>query len=336
MSVNIRETIVVTGRIEVLPFTPDCVTGDTQELNRNNNKRIPFPPGLFQLQGEPVRVILTPQHPDPDPDLDPRPHVAAPVGIAQNVSVTGFDLRARNSDCAAGSAGFNWMAIQERRGEEHEVPSLRMRVLQPEHLDDAEFFRRSCESGDTHYSGVRFWRPMLSEPTVLLTPTNLNIIKSAVVRGVHDIGVYNPAAIVGIVQGQSTQGFNLKARNSDCAIGECAFFYVALSSTPGVPGDSGDLVVDTGEVSARYFAPDCVKGDIQYVGIDFHRPFLTPPVVLVTANDLGVTHPHNAAVVCMANNVTLYGFTIKARNSDCADGQAGFYWVAIGCSFGCG
>ena len=37
------------------------------------------------------------------------------------------------------------------------------------------------------------------------------------------------------------------------------------------------------------------------------------------------------APVGIASNVTPYGFTIAARNSDCAAGQAGFDYVAFGC-----
>lgn len=54
----------------------------------------------------------------------------------------------------------------------------------------------------------------------------------------------------------------------------------------------------------------------------------------MTANDLKV-QGHNAAVVGIAQDVTPNGFTLSARNSDCASGQAGFYWVAIGWVMDC-
>jgi hypothetical protein len=36
-----------------------------------------------------------------------------------------------------------------------------------------------------------------------------------------------------------------------------------------------------------------------------------------------------------AGNAT-HGFTLNARNSDCAPNEAGFQWVAIGCALHCG
>jgi hypothetical protein len=336
LPVPIREAIIVTGRVSpkgfppapnLNSFAPDCVAGDTQDLV------IPFPAGAFPSgRDQDLRVILTPQH----PDADPQGHVPAPVGVAQRVSSMGFNLHARNSDCDGGDVGFNWLAILDTPGQQHPAPNLRMRVFQPEHLIEATVFAGSCQGGDTHVSGfLPFWRPLPQDPFVLLTATNLHIVRT------HGFGAYyHPASAVGIVQGQEKTRFVLRSRNSDCSSGECAFFSVALTPTGGTPaqppGDAGDLIVDTGVVSALSFAPDCRPGDTQFVAVDFHRPFLTPPVVLVTANDVGVTDPHNAAVVAMANDVTPHGFTLRARNSDCGSGMAGFYWVAFGCAPGCG
>jgi hypothetical protein len=146
------------------------------------------------------------------------------------------------------------------------------------------------------------------------------------------------AAAVGIVENPTAQRFTLHARNSDCAVGDCAFYYLAIATLLDQPnGDGGNLQVGTGEVQAMSLNAACVPGDAQTSQVDFHQPFLTPPTVLLTANDLGVAQDgHNAAAVGIAQNVTPYGFTLLARNSDCMGGQAGFYWVAIGCSLGCG
>jgi hypothetical protein len=137
--------------------------------------------------------------------------------------------------------------------------------------------------------------------------------------------------------------FLLSARNSDCAFGVCNFNWVALSQPSALTGigDSANVWVDTGVVSAKFFSQDCLAGDTQSWAVDFSAPFLTSPIVLLTANDIGlITQPspgdHNCAAVGIARDITPYGFTLTARNSDCSSGKAGFYWVAIGCMRGCG
>src|SRR5262245_54159236 len=116
MSVPIRQTIVKAGTIgpnELLSpqagnqneFRPDCEPGDILNtpfhVDFTTSSKI-VDTGTFSST-DPVRVILTAEH----PDLPANEHVAAPVGVVLNTSASGFDLHARNSDCAAGKAGFN-------------------------------------------------------------------------------------------------------------------------------------------------------------------------------------------------------------------------------------
>jgi hypothetical protein len=320
MSVPVSEAMFQVGTFEQRFFSKDCETGDTQD----------FPAVRFPLQfpaESRVRVIVTGNN----LGVPAGTHNAALVGAVQKVTAEGFVLNARNSDCSEelSLAGMNWMAVAETPGAQQKPVNIRMGVLQP------RSFSPDCESGDTKDWGIVFSAPLASEPVVLTTACNLNI------QG-HN------AAAVGIVLGPdgnppAPTGFTLKARNSDCAAGGCAFYYVALS--PGTPG-SGNLIVDTGEVPGQGFFDDCSHGDTREWDVYFSQPFLTPPIILATANDSNLRQ-HQAFPVGMARNVTPYGFTLVGRNSDCftggggilgpkLTGQAGFYWVAIGCAPGCG
>ncbi len=320
-------------------FAPSCKPSDTHTIH------IPFIPPF--PSGLPVRIILTPNN----VGLEPGDHNAAPVGVAQHVIDTGFDLHARNSDCVAGKAGFNWIAFKEAPGitPPPPVPALHMRVLQPLRLtgvggNNDEYLAPDCKPDDSVVQKVTFWSPMPTEPVVVVLTASNAHIKPFIPFSTPGNAtlLYHNAAVVGIVQDSKANGFTLFARSSDCGYGNSAFYYLADAFAPN-QGDRS-LWVDTGELQATEwplsggsvdFAPNCKDDDTKSVSIDFHRPFLTPPVVLLTANDLGIAD-HNAALVGIAQDVTPWGFTLTARNSDCSAGQAGFFWVAVGCGLGCG
>lgn len=310
MSTQINQTIFQIGTVPARDFSEDCVPGDWEAIP------ITFTPA-FPAVG--VRVIVTANN----ENVGKGEHNPAVVGNTRSVTPTGFTLAARNSDCARGRAGFNWMAVLETPGKRQRKPiDLRMGALQPKH------FQPDCKPGDWQHWGVNFSTPFSDVPVTLLTASNLNVTP----WHRDDTLWYHNAAVVGIVRDPTATDLTLAARNSDCAEGDCAFYYVALSQeTAG----KEDLWVDSGELTAQGFAPDCKSGDWRDWSITFSQPFLTPPVVLVTANDLRVKGG-NPAVVGIARNVTPYGFLLSARNSDCSGGQAGFYWVAIGCARGCG
>lgn len=324
MSTQTNETIFQIGTASARDFSEDCVPGDWEDFG---TIKFPTPfPTPFPA-GKGVRVIVTAN----DLEVPRGVHNAAVVGIVRHTDELGqpippeqgFRLWGRNSDCARGLAGFNWMAVLETPGKTQKRPiDLRMAVLQPQH------FQPDCKPGDWKSWGVNFSTDFSDEPITLLTASNLNVIP----WHRDDTLWYHNAAVVGIVQDSAATGFTLSARNSDCAEGDCAFYYVALSQQMA---GKEDLWVDSGEVTAQTFAPDCKSGDWGDWTITFSQPFLSAPVVLVTANDLRAKGG-NPAVVGIARNVTPYGFLLSARNSDCAPGQAGFYWVAIGCARGCG
>jgi hypothetical protein len=259
-----------------------------------------------------VRVIVTANG---DFSQQGNQHIAAAVGIAQNVTNAGFDLRIRNSDCAAGLVAFNWMAVLETPGVNQPPAAVRMAILphQP--------FQNTCTPGDTPPDVTApFWKPFASTPTVFLTAGNLFVRFAA------------PA--VGIALNQQLNSFTLRARNSGI-LGDCMFYYAAVGQDPLGGGSNQNLFVDTGVVSAMGFNSTFVPGDTQSLPIFFNEPFLTPPIVLLTANNVDATG-HIAAPVGLAQDVTPYGFNLVARNSDCAPGMAGLYWVALGCGLGCG
>jgi hypothetical protein len=242
----------------------------------------------------------------------------------------------RNSDCVPGQAAFNWMAVQETPGVNQSPVTVRMAVLPP------QFFSKSCTDGDTpEDTPIKFWQAFGGTPTVFLTAGNLFVNGMVTVSsgkgGTRTFGAHN-AAVVGVALNEQSNGFTLHARNSDCSkdVSACGFSYAAVIVSPaGGGGGNDNLFVDTGEVTAQAFNISCVDGDTQTQTVFFTRPFLTPPIVLLTANDVGAAG-HLAFPVGLAQNVTPYGFTLTGRNSDCAPGMAGFYWVALGCGQGCG
>ena len=329
MSVPINEAVFQVGTFGQRNFSKDCEIGDTETFQTTGFQRVVFPE-QFPAQSS-VRVIVTANNLGAPTGT----HNAALVGAVQDVTVEGFILKARNSDCAdeVSLAGMNWMAVAETPGVQQKPTDIRIGTLQP------RSFSSNCNHGDTTDWGVTFSTPLESQRVVVVTANDLNV------QG-HN------AAVVGIVLGPdgnplAPTGFALKARNSDCAAGGCGFYYAAIS--PGVAG-SGSLIVDTGEVVSQNFFNNCSDGDTKAWEVYFSRPFLTPPIILVTANDghlVGHSLQHQAFPVGMARSVTPYGFTLVGRNSDCFTGdgglfgpkiaaQAGFYWVAIGCALGCG
>jgi hypothetical protein len=88
---------------------------------------------------------------------------------------------------------------------------------------------------------------------------------------------------------------------------------------------------DTG-TSPPQFEPDCIPGDWQSYQLKFDTPFQDAAKVrvIVTANNENI-HPsnHNPAVVGVVTAVSTTGFTLWARNSDCNEGLAGFYFMAV-------
>jgi hypothetical protein len=318
MSSPVEETIIFVTSVDAKNFREKSFGC---ELGPNWN--IPFPAGTFSKA--PI-VIITPNNQNfIDPGVT---HNVAAVGrVEDDLSTIGFTLSATNSDCAPGAAGFNVMAIEETLGHKHKtVPSLQVGVAPPQH------FQPDCIPGDTTTSGQEFFSPM-SRPTVLLTASNLNIKPF---DAGNNLVAYHNAAVVGIAQNPAHNGFTLRARNSDCAAGDCGFYYAAIDAVPRLEGYGELLWIDTGLISPVSFNNSCIPGDTVSQSIVFHRPFLTPPIVLLTATEIGLSIADpRVSPVGIAQDVTPYGFTLTARNSSCFPGKSNFFWVAIGCGPSC-
>jgi hypothetical protein len=180
-------------------------------------------------------------------------------------------------------------------------------------------FSKDCETGDTEIFNIRFPTPFPTQMgiRVIVTANNSNVP-----RGAHN------AAVVGIVQNVTTDGFVLRARNSDCADagGFAGMNWMAVLETPGTQQKSVNLRM--GILQPQPFSSDCYSGDTRDFGASFSSSLDSPPIALVTANNLNV-QGHNAAAVGTVLDPSASGFTLKARNSDCAAGGCAFYYVAL-------
>jgi hypothetical protein len=306
MSTAIQNTHIEIGSTGGSPphFEPDCIVGDWQSYQVAFDHH-------FQ-NADDVRVIVT-ANDEGVPTADNPPV----VGVAWGVSTTGFTLWGRNSDSEEGEAGFYYMAVEELgQPPPGEPVDLRLGILQQ------KFFIREGQPGawQTWFPTFRAF-PAGKQYAALVTGCNLNVRSSNV-----------PA--VGISRNLDVDYFDLAARNSARCMppsrssGACAFYYVA-----GVEGEKPEpdrIWIDSGVVGPNPFGSSCNAGWTTSWEVYFSRPFLSPPVVLLTCKDADV------AVVGLARDVTTHGFTLAGLNSDCAPGMAQFYWVAIGCGLGCG
>jgi hypothetical protein len=168
---------------------------------------------------------------------------------------------------------------------------------------------------------------------------------------------HNAAAVALVVDSgyselMSSAGFKFIARNADVA-GTCGFNWVALLPTTTSPVSGVflvptgapqplDLLVDTGVFppSTRdqfNFTAARTDGDWASAEVQFNAPFAAEPVVLVSPQFSepyfdGSGAQSSCAPVGTVQNVTRYGFTLAARNTDTnrAGGNAVFHWAAFG------
>jgi hypothetical protein len=338
MSTPLNQVMLQFGREPRQDFNVNCEPLDWQPIDVTFPKT--FPTGD-------VRVFVTPN----DFKVDFEPGNIPVVGTVQDVKPTGFRLWGRNpNQCQRASAGFNWLALTETPGREHPSETdVRLGVVQPRHLGGA------CSIG-MPFDWPTVWPVRFGPkreigtpdrpPVVLASACNLNAWAGTVdPASVHavEVNYERTAALVAVVQQPQPKGFRLKALNSDPFRGNGAFYHVAVAERGQRQVPS--LVVESGRVGAKWFEPSTVDGDWQVWEIEFDDPFMTPPVVLVTVNDLfdnGSAIPDRdpafgraAAAVGIVQSVSTHGFTLMARNSECGKSFAGFNWAAFGCATFC-
>jgi hypothetical protein len=311
--VPLEEVVVRLGMVDGHHFNADCLPGDVQNWAISFGDDTPF------TSETPVHVIVTGNDRPAPFSVREITEKASVVGVAQNIDQHGFQLRARNSGCVPGTAGFNWLAVQPTPGVRQKANRLhRMGVVPPRR------FQPDCSHGDRDSWHVRFSPKLNIEDdksiVPLVTPTNMNVMGTC-------------PAVVGCVEDVSRQGFVISARNSDSGpSGDCSFYYAIFTSSQRT---TDDYWMACGNVDPQLFQPDDRPGDWRMWHIYFSRPFVTPPIVLMTANNSEVPQIDTefgliAHAVGVAQNVTPFGFTIAARNSSCIQGWASFDWLAFG------
>ena len=278
--------------------------------------------------------------------------------------------RNSDTAAGASTASFFWLAIAENVGGRPEGDKVASYPLGQLFIGQPASFLRSNTVGDQQalptiddqaaglpaagdaFSANQLYRfndnfgiqfEKGAKPLVFATANNVGC-------GVSPYQPTHNAATVGLVQDSrppfSPEGFRLIVRNSDVA-GSCGFNWVALQqlygATPPGPPYVANLIVDTGHFP--YDDPDLdfnqsgTDGDWAFGEIQFSAPFGGTPVVLISARfDFGASFlpetfegTSSCAPVAIAQNVTPFGFTLAARNSDTNPngGSASFDWIAF-------
>lgn len=292
---------------------------------------VPFPVWDQKLGTRP-KVIVTP-HSAHGHETQPGPAV---VPIVAEADEKGFKLVARNADCSPGEIGFDYMAVVPRDAWDKPAPDpafVQPLVTPPRH------FQADCTPGDWQW-----WQVPLDDafhqhhPYVLLTATDTNALP---------VAPSDPSPIAPLLGSEPAQPLDLQhapvigltrtyygsaiVDGRNCGLdGEAALNVVAaLPFDHPVPG----LWVDAGWVDAEYleWKHDPAGNQWRTWEVYFSDSFSAPPVVLLTAVETLGPGVHGCAPVGIVSHVTPYGFTLAARNSDCAPGEANFNWVAFGC-----
>ncbi len=239
----------------------------------------------------------------------------AVVAMAWNANRNGFVLATRNSDTSSGTMGFDWLAVDT--SPVAGVSPLNMKLL----TLSEESFKRSGSSGDWGVWNVPNLQPNSKSMLTLLSASTLPDDCRPVVGVATDIGV-------------------VRARNSDTVSGGAASLsclsvidtagggnYFAQSGTTPLPAG---YFLESGNDGASIFNVN-FDSDWNRWPIYFPLPFSAPPIVFVTANNIGSGTNNTVAAVGTAVAIRSTGFLLAARNSDISKGFAGFNWLAIGC-----
>jgi hypothetical protein len=289
-----------------------------------------------------VQVFVTPTSESLDLNVE---HHAAAIGVAHNVKKDGSERWARSTDCAAGSCSFNWFAVHRKPLAHARPPSqtveIRLARVQPLHNFSAAFpvvLAPDCQPGDTAvWPTIPFGRPMEDanhkplSPLVFITQATTEydpVFSLSIWTGIPPI-----CACVGMLRGTNGKQFDLAARNFDVTLGSPKYKYVALAGSdtpPTAASQIDDLKVTSGDMLFD-LQPGGQQGDWGLIPIYFDSPFLTPPIVMMTAQSRSTQLDTDLrAFHGIANHVDQYGFTMAVRSADPESGSMMMTWLAFG------
>jgi hypothetical protein len=323
MSTPLNQVLVAHGRLSARFLREDNTVGDWQSW-------VVTLPTPFPADG--VRIVAMASSDGIDDGLG----TVAAVPVITRTTRTGFTLAARNSDCAAGSAGMHWIAVLERPGQPTSTPvELRTGVVQ------SRGFAADGTPGDWQSWEYGFGRAMPAAPTVVAAATRSrgDVALSSIVRGAFVANAYlleGMPAPVGVLASGRTTGVSLSARNGGGWSGHSSMNFVALTDLPTPLTPDPAPVLDSGTTPVVQLNATGGGAAVR-IDVNFALPFSVPPIVLITACDAGLpagTSP--VAAIGVAQGVTTHGFTLEAMNTDSASGRAAFNWIAIGCGISCG
>jgi hypothetical protein len=301
MATPLGSVSVRTGTTSTQAFSQSGLTGDWRTFN------IPFNPGFRPFAAGKIRVFATATR----QGLAANDRGAPVVPVVGQISPQGFAIWARNSDIVRGNAAFNWIAVAEVPDAPPTNASALFGSLSP------LYFSTAAKPGDwnSYSTPVPESRKPANPVPVVATAANMNVRVHA-------------SAAVPVVGAAAVDQVSLSARNSDVGAGLASFNYLAF--LPGV-APSAKLIVDTGRVFPLFFAKGGQRGDWQTWTVNFADHFISPPGVIVTADNYdGNLRSYAVAATAMANDVTANGFTLTARNSDVSAGWVAFSWLAVG------
>lgn len=313
MSTKISETIIQFGSLDKRHFDKARTAGAWEQFT------VKFPVSFPNLNRLPS-VIVTPS--DYGMTGFTANKIIPAVGIDVDTTLNGFTLAARNASRRRGFAGFNWMAILETPGTDQKPIDIRMGVTQPKYFQTNP---KPVYSYGSHH-GPRDW---------YITYPSLNQKETPLVSATNLYGTKNRnAAVVGMVVNPHFSGFNLFGENADHADGDSAFYFVSVAG--GEKGIGQDVWVEAGGTASMELAASGKKGSWNAEEVTFKDPFMTPPIVLVTAGSPKSAKYRGVAALGIAQYVTTHGFTLAAHNTDVdTKGLAWFSWVAFGCGRFC-
>jgi hypothetical protein len=312
MSTEISETMIQFGSLDKRHFAKSGAAGQWEQFT------VKLPVTFSKMNTLPS-VIVTPS----DQGLSgfTASQMVPAVGIAFDVTTTGFTLSARNPSNRDGFAGFNWMAALETPGTKQKSVDLRMGVTQPKYFQTPSAPITSIGSHSGHRDWYIQYPSFHHKETAFVTATNL-----------YGTGNRN-AAVVGMAIDPHYSGLWIIGENTDISNGDCAFYFVSLAEGEEPVGK--DIWVETGGTISMELGPSDQNSSWRTEEVTFRDPFMTPPVVLVTTSSPGWAKYRSVSALGIARYVTTHGFTLAAHNTDQTRGLAWFSWIAIGCDRFC-